>query len=100
MDLIYLRAACRLAGTRGVVLASWNMMIPYLCPELPEAQKAALHSGEGTAGLHLRGSAGLAAVRETRHPGNYMPGSYHNPVAQPQKVDIGRAPHRANLNPC
>ena len=25
------------------VLASWNMMIPYLCPELPEAQKAALH---------------------------------------------------------
>ena len=26
------------------VLACWNMMIPYLCPELPEAQKAALHS--------------------------------------------------------
>ncbi len=26
------------------VLAGWNMMIPYLCPELPETQKAALHS--------------------------------------------------------
>ncbi|MBV9062815.1 MAG: hypothetical protein JOY77_07775, partial [Alphaproteobacteria bacterium] len=25
------------------VLACWNMMIPYLCPELPETQKAALH---------------------------------------------------------
>ncbi|HEX4532631.1 MAG TPA: FAD/NAD(P)-binding protein, partial [Rhizomicrobium sp.] len=25
------------------VLAGYNMMIPYLCPELPEAQKAALH---------------------------------------------------------
>jgi spermidine dehydrogenase len=25
------------------VLAGWNMMIPYLCPELPEAQKDALH---------------------------------------------------------
>ncbi len=25
------------------VLAGWNMMIPYLCPELPEAQKNALH---------------------------------------------------------
>jgi len=25
------------------VIASWNMMIPYLCPELPETQKAALH---------------------------------------------------------
>jgi spermidine dehydrogenase len=28
---------------RNCVLASWNMMIPYLCPELPETQKAALH---------------------------------------------------------
>jgi len=26
------------------VLACWNMMIPYLCPELPDAQKAALHT--------------------------------------------------------
>ena len=25
------------------VLASWNMMIPYICPELLEAQKEALH---------------------------------------------------------
>lgn len=25
------------------VLAGWNMMIPYLCPELPDAQKNALH---------------------------------------------------------
>jgi spermidine dehydrogenase len=25
------------------VLAGWNMMIPYLCPELPDAQKDALH---------------------------------------------------------
>jgi hypothetical protein len=25
------------------VLACWNMMIPYLCPQLPETQKQALH---------------------------------------------------------
>ena len=25
------------------VLACWNMMIPYLCPDLPERQRAALH---------------------------------------------------------
>jgi spermidine dehydrogenase len=25
------------------VMAGWNMMIPYICPELPETQKAALH---------------------------------------------------------
>jgi spermidine dehydrogenase len=28
---------------RNCVLASWNMMIPYLCPEMPEIQKTALH---------------------------------------------------------
>ena len=28
---------------RQCVLACWNMMIPYLCPEMPDAQKAALH---------------------------------------------------------
>jgi len=29
---------------RHAVLACWNMMIPYICPELPEPQKAALHA--------------------------------------------------------
>ena len=28
---------------RHCVLACWNMMIPYLCPQLPERQKQALH---------------------------------------------------------
>ncbi len=28
---------------KGCVLACWNMMIPYLCPDLPDAQKEALH---------------------------------------------------------
>lgn len=32
----------KVAAQHGV-LACWNMIIPYLCPELPEAQKAALH---------------------------------------------------------
>ncbi len=27
----------------GCVLACWNMTIPYLCPDLPDAQKEALH---------------------------------------------------------
>jgi spermidine dehydrogenase len=30
---------------KGVVLACWNMMIPYLCPDLPGAQKEALEYG-------------------------------------------------------
>jgi spermidine dehydrogenase len=31
------------AHAKGAVLACYNMMIPYLCPDLPETQKAALH---------------------------------------------------------
>jgi spermidine dehydrogenase len=31
------------ARAKGAVLACYNMMIPYLCPDLPESQKAALH---------------------------------------------------------
>jgi spermidine dehydrogenase len=30
---------------KGVVMACWNMMIPYLCAELPEKQKEALEYG-------------------------------------------------------
>ena len=30
---------------KGVVLACWNSMIPYLCPDLPEKQKEALKFG-------------------------------------------------------
>ena len=32
------------AQAKDCVLAGWNMMIPYLVPELPDAQKAALHA--------------------------------------------------------
>jgi spermidine dehydrogenase len=30
---------------KGVVLAGWNMMIPFLCPDLPDTQKDALKYG-------------------------------------------------------
>jgi spermidine dehydrogenase len=30
---------------KGVVMACWNMMIPYVCPQLPAKQKEALHYG-------------------------------------------------------
>jgi spermidine dehydrogenase len=44
VEVIYSRGGkLRRAQSRQCVLASWNMMIPYLCPELPEPQKAALH---------------------------------------------------------
>ena len=34
--------AARRVGARYVVLACWNSVVPYLCPEMPEGQKKAL----------------------------------------------------------
>ncbi len=45
-DVTYVRAG-ELFSVHGknVIMACWNMMIPYLCPELPTKQKEALHYG-------------------------------------------------------
>ncbi len=44
VDVSYVQAGkIRTVGGKHVVLACYNMIIPYLLPELPEAQKAALH---------------------------------------------------------
>jgi spermidine dehydrogenase len=46
VEVAYMRGN-KLFSVKGktCVLACYNMMIPYLCPELPQAQKAALHLG-------------------------------------------------------
>jgi spermidine dehydrogenase len=74
----------------GCILACWNMMIPYLCPELPEAQKSALHElvkvplvYTGVAirnwrAFHKLGVAGISA------PGSYWSGTRLN-----WPVDVG-----------
>jgi spermidine dehydrogenase len=85
------------------VLASWNMMIPYLCPELPSAQKEALHALVKTplvyTSVALRDwrafhALGVASVR--------APGCYHTYFRLNPSVDIGgysaeRSPDRPIL---
>jgi len=46
VDVTYVRGS-ELATVHGenVILACWNMMIPYICPEFPEKQKEALSYG-------------------------------------------------------
>ena len=74
----------------GCVLACYNMMIPYLCPELPQAQRAALHSlvkaplvysSVAIANWQAFKTLGIFTV--------YAPGSYHTTVRLNAKVDIG-----------
>ncbi|HLZ11369.1 MAG TPA: NAD(P)-binding protein [Candidatus Acidoferrum sp.] len=46
VQIAYLRDnKLRTVRAKSAVLACWNMMIPYLCPDLPDAQKEALHYG-------------------------------------------------------
>ncbi len=83
---------------KAAILASWNMMIPYLCPEMGETQKAALHSLVKTplvyTSVALRnwtafGKLGLLGVR--------APGSYHVEMRLNWPVDIGE--YRAERSP-
>ncbi len=75
---------------RQCVLACWNMMIPYLCPGLPAAQKAALH---GLVKAPLVYTS--VAVRDWRPFMKlgireiYGPGCYYSTAWLNQKLDIG-----------
>jgi spermidine dehydrogenase len=91
VDIAYFRGGdVYTVRARACVLACWNMMIPYLCPELPEKQKEALRYPAKTpliyANVALRNwtafkALGVAAV--------YAPGSYFSSLSLNAVVDIG-----------
>jgi spermidine dehydrogenase len=72
------------------VMASWNMMIPYIVPELPEAQKAALHQLVKTplvyASVAIRNSH---AFHKLGIQGVSAPGGYFISARLNFPVDIG-----------
>jgi spermidine dehydrogenase len=72
------------------VLASWNMMIPYLVPELPAAQKTALHSLIKTplvyTSVALRNWKAFAKLGIARV---YAPGGYSSSFGLNEPVNIG-----------
>ena len=74
----------------GCVLACYNAMIPYLVPELPEAQKTALHqlvkSPLVYTSVALRNWQAFSKLR-IEHI--YAPGSYHSSVHLNPNVNIG-----------
>ncbi len=73
-----------------MVLACYNVMIPYLCPELPDAQKAALHRLVKTplvyTSVALRDWRAFERLNLSRV---YAPGSYHTTMHLNAQVDIG-----------
>jgi len=82
---------------RACVMASWNMMIPYVIPELPAEQKAALADNVKapivyTSVLVRNWKAfeklGISSVS--------CPTMYHDTVALPEPVDLGELRHSAS----
>jgi spermidine dehydrogenase len=72
------------------ILACWNVIIPYLCEELPDAQKQALASAQKIPLLYtnvlLRNSA---AFEKLKVNSIYAPGGYHSYVDLDLPVSIG-----------
>lgn len=75
---------------KSVVLACWNMMIPYLCPSLPPSQKEALHYGVKVPLVYT-----VVALRDWK-PFQKLgvqriktPGMYHSVMNLDDAVNIG-----------
>jgi len=74
----------------GCVLACWNMTIPYLCPDLPQKQKEALHylvkvplvyASVGLRNWHAFHKLGVHTIQS--------PGAYWDSTALNWPIDIG-----------
>ncbi len=78
------------ARAGGAVLAGYNMMIPYLCPELPAVQRQALHALVKTPLVYT--SVALTnwrAFEKLKLKEVYAPGSYHTHFRLNPHVDLG-----------
>ena len=110
-DVVYVRGGERSrVRARHCVMACWNTMIPYLCPQLPEFQKAALRQAVKTplvyASVALRDWRAFArlGVHAVYSPGCYFSsfdlnsivdiGAYHTPrnPRQPTLLHMTRTP--------
>jgi spermidine dehydrogenase len=75
---------------KNVVMACWNMMIPYICDELPDKQKEALHYGVKVPLVETAVAIrNWKAFQELGVRRIHTPGMYHSVVYLEQAVSIG-----------
>lgn len=102
---------------KGCVLACWNMVIPYLCPDLPDAQKEALHYlvkvplVYTSVGIKQWTSFQKLGIRHVSAPGSYWAdvslnwsmhmGAYRTPTNpdDPILIHLSRTPCKPGLPP-
>lgn len=90
-DVTYVRDG-QLSTVHGksVIMACWNMMIPYLCPELPEKQKEALQYGVKVPLVYTAVAIrNWKAFEKLGVSSVACPGMYHYQMNLDVAVDIG-----------
>jgi spermidine dehydrogenase len=91
VEIVYARGgALSSVQARTCVLACYNTIIPYLCPELPDRQKQALHYASKIPLIYV--SVALRNWQAFKTLGVaqvYAPGSYFSSLALNEVVDIG-----------
>jgi spermidine dehydrogenase len=91
VEVVYARSGKAYSlKAKHCVLACWNMMIPYLCQDLPAAQKEALASATKVPLLYsnvvLRNRSAFDRLKANSI---YVPGGYHTHVDIDLPVSIG-----------
>src|SRR5581483_1735068 len=72
------------------ILACWHVMIPYLCPEMPDRQKAALASAEKVPIVYTNVLIrNWTSFQKLGVSSIYAPGSYHSEMTLDLPVSIG-----------
>ncbi|MGA2739042.1 MAG: NAD(P)-binding protein [Bryobacteraceae bacterium] len=75
---------------KAAIMACWNMVVPYVCPELPEPQKQALQYGAKVPLVYTVVAArNWTAFRKLGVRGVSSPGMYHLGVHLDQPVSVG-----------
>jgi spermidine dehydrogenase len=91
VEIVYARnGALASVRAKACVLACYNMIIPYLCPDLPEQQKTALHYAAKIPLIYT--SVALRNWQPFKALGIdhvHAPGSYFSSLSLNQVVDIG-----------
>ncbi|HEY0704787.1 MAG TPA: FAD/NAD(P)-binding protein [Candidatus Acidoferrales bacterium] len=84
------------------ILACWNMVIPYMCPELPDAQKEALAYGVKVPLVYTNVQiANWQSFKKLGISGARCPGSYFDTVTLDYPVSMGSYKFPSNPSePC
>jgi spermidine dehydrogenase len=83
---------------KSAILACWNMMIPYLCPDLPPKQKEALLYGVKVPLVYTAVALrNWSAFKKLGIRGVQTPGMYHSTLNLEQPTDIGD--YRPSMSP-